>query len=334
MIATCFVYMLLFAGMAVVLGAIGAVGTLVLQGEPMMREFIRAYFGTFNAIGVASTGYALMFFVRRTGRQVMSQLTTDLSIPAEHAFSFARELERATSWRVTNYISIPLTIIGSLALWWRGFPLAGFAKGYLAISAFSIYYVASNILSFYLFVILLFRYIEDRSGSRTQDRFKLQVSPGGLELRTIDTFLVMSATMGVLTLYIGIRATLTATFFDSVPFIRELLLLPFVLYLPATLCYSFYPRYVLRHISECDTLFSIEEFERQIATSPPADLKSSLELRKLLMDVKETMLNDCRATPILGLKDAPSLTMSLIILIQVIVQKDSVYANFVKSLFR
>jgi hypothetical protein len=333
-IATCFVYMLLFAGMAIVLGTIGATGTYLLRGEAMTREFVSAYFGSFNAIGVASTGYALLLFVRTTGHTVMSQLVQILNVPEEHAVTFARELDRATSWRAANWISIPLTIIGSLALWWRGFPLVGSAKIYLALSSFTIYYVASNILSFYIFVILLFRFIEDPSRSAGSGRFRLKVSPGGVEMRTIDAFLVTSATMGVFTLYIGIRATLTATFADSVPFLRELLLLPFILYLPATLCYSFYPRYVLRHISECDALASIEAFERQVADTPIADLRASLELRKLTMDLKEKMLNDCRAVPVLGLKDAPSLTMSIIILLQVLAQKDSVYASFLKSLLR
>lgn len=334
MIATCFVYMLLFAGMAIALGAIGGTGTYLLHGETMTRDFIRAYFGTFNAIGVAATGYALMLFVRTTGHAVMSQLLDVLHVPDQHAVTFARGLDRATSWRATNWISIPLTIIGSLALWWRGFPLIGFAKIYLALSAFTIYYVASNILSFYLLVILLFRFVEDASNKGRGERFRLKVSPGGMEIRTIDAFLVTSATMGVFTLYVGIRATLTATFADSVPFLRELLLLPFILYLPATLCYSFYPRYVLRHISECDAVASIETFERQVASTPPDDIRANLELRKLIMDLKEKMLNDCRSVPVLGLKDAPSLTMSIIIVLQVIAQKDSVYADFLNSLLR
>jgi hypothetical protein len=138
--------------------------------------------------------------------------------------------------------------------------------------------------------------------------------------------------MGVFTLYVGIRATLTATFADSIPFLRELLLLPFILYLPATLCYSLYPRYVLRHVSECDALASIEALEREVASSPPGDIRTNLELRKLMMDLKEKMLNDCRSVPVLGLKDAPSLTMSIIVVLQVIAQKDSVYADFFKSL--
>ncbi|PYQ29291.1 MAG: hypothetical protein DMF56_13565 [Acidobacteria bacterium] len=332
MIATCFVYMLIFAGMAIALGTIGALGTYALHGDGATRDFVRTYFGTFNAIGVASTGYALMLFVRTTGRSVMAQLVDLLHVPDEHATQFARQLHRITSWGPSNWICIPLTIIGSVALWWRGFPLAGFSKVYLALSAFSIYYVASNILSFYLFVILLFRFIEEHS-RRTGARFRLNVSPGGMEMRTIDTFLVTSATMGVFTLYVGIRATLTATFADTVPFLRELLLLPFILYLPATLCYSLYPRYVLRHISECDALASIEELERQVQSSPPGDIRSNLELRKLTIELKEKMLNDCRSTPVLGLKDAPSLTMSIVVILQFIAQKDNVYAEFFKSLF-
>jgi hypothetical protein len=109
--------------------------------------------------------------------------------------------------------------------------------------------------------------------------------------------------------------------------------LPAILYLPATLCFSFYPRYVLRKVAECDILCRIQEFEDDAEKLQPASLKDGLELRKLILDLKDKMVNEYKAVPLLSFKDAPSLTISLIFVIQFIFQKDSVVAEFFRHLF-
>lgn len=334
MIAACLMSLLLCAAGAALLGLVGALCTHLLQGDAMARQFAGSFFGTFNGVGVASTGYALLWFVHTIGRTFIAQVGTLVIVPERHRLSFARELQRAASWSAANVIAVPLAVLGCATLWWRGFPHAGFAKWYLAVCSFSIYYVASGILAFYLRVILLFRFIEDRSFERTSERVRLQSSPGSIELRFIDLFLVTSATFGLVTLYVGLRATLTASFADQQPFLRELLLLPFVLYLPATICYSIYPRYVLRQVSEGTALAAIEAFESHLGQNRQLSVKDDLELRNLVMDVKEKMLADCRAVPLLGLKDAPSLAMSLVIVLQFVVQRDTVIGAFVRGLFK
>src|SRR5262249_3958348 len=135
-------------------------------------------------------------------------------------------------------------------------------------------------------------------------------------------------------IYLGFRGTLTANFVGNSDLFHKLMALPLVLYLPATLCYSFYPRYVLRQISECDTLEMLEELERQSIDEKHDGLKSRLEFRKLLLDVKEKIINDRRAVPLLSIRDAPSLTMSILIVIQFIAQKDSVVSQFLQGFFK
>jgi hypothetical protein len=154
-----------------------------------------------------------------------------------------------------------------------------------------------------------------------------------MDLQTVDGFFIVSATLGVLAIYFGFRGTLTADFVELTDLFRKLMILPLILYLPATLCYSLYPRWVLRQISECDTLQLVEDFERETSTHRVEDFKANLELRAIILEIKEKMLNDRRAVPLLSLKDAPTLTMSIIIVIQFVAQKDAVVAEFLGKFF-
>ncbi len=153
-----------------------------------------------------------------------------------------------------------------------------------------------------------------------------------MELETIDSFFVITSTIGIIAIYIGFRGTLTANFINTPEVFKNLLILPTILYLPATLCYSFYPRYVLRKVVECDVLCRIEEFEKDAENAGSMTFKDGLELRKLILELKEKMITEYRATPLLSIKDTPSLTISMILVLQIVFQKDSTVSNFFRDL--
>lgn len=337
MIANAFFCLGGFGVFIAVLCVIGALIIYFTQGEQAALFFIETAIVKFNGILVGATGYGLLAFVHSSGKRMLGVLLSIVSTPDSHAAKLAVLIHRVTSWAWVLLLAVPMTIIGGTVLWRAGFPMRGFAQVYLATATISIYFVASSILAFYVYTILLFRYLEQHSGTSI-DRFRLKCSFASMDLQTIDSFFVVSSTIGVAAIYFGFRGTLTANFVGTTELFRKLMVLPLVFYLPATLCYSLYPRYVLRQISECDTLEMVEEFERQ-ATGQAAgqklkDFKNNLELRKLIFDIKEKMVNDRRAVPLLSLKDAPSLTMSIVIVIQLLAQKDSVVANFLQSVFK
>ena len=338
MIANAFFCLGGFGVFIAVLCVIGALIIYFTQGEQAALFFIETSIVKFNGILVGATGYGLLAFVHSSGKRMLGVLLSVVSTPDDYAATLAVRVRRVTSWAWVLLLAVPMTIIGGTVLWRAGFPMGGFARIYLATATISIYFVASSILAFYVYTILLFRYLEQYSGTSVDPRFQLKCSFASMDLQMIDSFFVVSSTIGVAAIYFGFRGTLTANFVGTTELFRKLMVLPLVFYLPATLCYSLYPRYVLRQISECDTLQMVEEFERQ-ATGQAAgqdlnDFKNNLELRKLIFDIKEKMINDRRAVPLLSLKDAPSLTMSIVIVIQLLAQKDSVVANFLQSVFK
>ncbi|HEX6178760.1 MAG TPA: hypothetical protein VF057_10410 [Thermoanaerobaculia bacterium] len=314
----------------------GILLTYFSYGEEMSLKFMDAWVFRFNGILVGAAGLGLLLFVQDRGASMLDTLNIVLEKPQELTVEFARRMHRVLSWGWNVAIILPLSIVGGIVLWHAGFPMEGMAQSYLAWCVIFVYLIASAILAFYAYTILLFRYIEDHAltTSPVKPRFRLVCSFGSMEMQSIDSFFVVSATMGILAIYLGFRGTLTANFTGNTELFRKLMVLPILFYLPATLCYSLYPRWVLRQISECDTLLAVQEYERLTEGKEANDFKSNLELRALILEVKEKILSDRRAVPLLSLKDAPSLTMSLLIVIQLLAQKDSVISSFFEKFFK
>ncbi|HEX7831823.1 MAG TPA: hypothetical protein VF787_19360 [Thermoanaerobaculia bacterium] len=314
----------------------GVLVTYFVQGERMALALMEAWVIRFNGILVGAAGLGLLLFVWQSGKSTIATLNSLLVIPDELVVEFARRMHRITSLKWAAMIVIPLSVIGGIVLWYAKFPLAGFARLYLTASVISVYVIASSILAFYTYTILLFRYVEDHSlyTKAKRPRFQLRCSFGSMDLQSIDSFFVVSATLGVLAIYLGFRGTLTANFVGTTELFRKLMILPILLYLPATLCYSLYPRWVLRQVSECDTLQLVDEFEEQTSLHKEKGFKANLALRAMILDVKEKILNDRRSVPLLSLKDAPSLTMSIVIVLQFIAQKDTVVSEFFDKVFK
>lgn len=333
MLARSLFYLLWCSLLSIGLCALGAAVAYRLQGADMAMGLLRSWVFDFNGIAVGALGYGLMFFVRSGGRSVLAQLNTLLDLPPELAQRLARRQGQSTSWRWANLISIPATLLGGLILWNCGYPLEGFAQYYLAACSISIYYVATNILVFFLFTLAMFRELEEASDQGPEPELARADRAARIHIENIDFFFVLASTLGVIAIYVGFRGTLTANFEGTPDVFKDLLILPVALYLPATLCYSFYPRYVLRKVCERDTLRRIDETLAAANTLPNDDVHASLEFRKLILEVKEKMIQEHRSPSILSLKDAPSLTLSLVILVQFLWQSDTIVKNFITRYF-
>jgi hypothetical protein len=322
-----------FCLVSALLCSIGALLTLFLQGSETALALVDAWVFKFNGILVGGTGYGLLYFLRRNGSAVLLQLTNILEIPPKFAPTLVLYSRRALSWRWCVAMSVPLTAAGAAILWQSGFPLHGFAKVYLAISTVSIYVVASCILTFLVFTLALFRFLEENSRRYLDDRFRTRSGSNYIELEALDSFFVISATMGLIAIYVGFRGTLTANFTDESDLYRRLFIAPIIFYLPVALLYSFYPRYVLRKIRERDILITLDEFGQRASDAKFDTVVAELECRKLLLELKEKLRAETSSTAILGFKDAPSLTISLLIAIQFLAQRDPAIAEFLRRLF-
>ena len=312
---------------------LGAIVVYALQGQEMAVDLVRSWIFDFDGVLVGALGYGLMLFVMRQGRSILAQLLGLVELLPETELRILTRQGRATSWWWVSAISLPVTLVGGGVLWFCGFPLAGFARYYLAICSSSIYFVATAILCFFLFTLAMFHEMEAASDAGEIIRFPQANGEYRLRLDPIDSFFVVTSTAGIFAIYAGFRGTLTANFVETSDVIESLLILPVILYLPATLAYSLYPRYVLRKIAERDTIRRIDEALGHVDLEAGGDVHSSLELRKLVLDVREKMMQEHRTPPLLGIKDAPSLTISLLIVVQFIWKSDAIVATFFKRFF-
>lgn len=159
-----------------------------------------------------------------------------------------------------------------------------------------------------------------------------------MEFETINNFFVVTATIGILGIYVGFRGTLTANFLSASnngAMIRKILIFPVGVFLPVALVYSFYPRYVLKRIYEYDIIKKVRDLEvlRSSALDKEESIKERIGMDKTIAEIKEKLMLERSQFPIISLKDSPSLLVAILMLIQLVAQYDSVISGYLKSLF-
>lgn len=333
MIVHACIYLLAGGALSGVLFGIGWVLTLLLQGESMAMQFTTAWLSTFSGILVGASGYGLLFFVTRERHRLGPTLLNAFDVPADCQPNFTRRLSRIRKWSLRVYVTMLLTLVGGVVLLRAGIPLSGFAHWYLSAAVISYYLIGGYMLMIFVAILGVFAYIDDHASTSATQRFKLRVQLRSIEIKTVDTYLMISAVLGLLATYHAFRTTLIA--FDGAPRpYYELMILPLFFFVPATLVYTFYPRYVLREVWDFDTCALLERVAPDSLLDSDEDPKARLELRKLLIEVKAKLAEERKSMPLLTLKDAPTLVLAIFTAVQFVVQKDPVLVNFFKSIFK
>ena len=326
-----------FAGWGIGSTALFGVGwiiTAIFQNQAAAAELTNAWLFVFNGILTGAAGYGAVFFLCRERSGLIEALLNVIEVPLPLKYEFTRRLELVRSWRLTHLVAILLTIIGGYIAHGAGIPLkvdnevaGGFAHVYLSGAVFSFYFVGAYGLMVIVAILYFFRFIEEHCDPASVDRITLKVPFQALDVERIDQFFIISSAMCISAVYVCFRTTLTA-FAAAPPTFYRAMIIPVFFFLPAALVYSFYPRYLLRQVWETDTFVTIEQFATDMAEEPSSDLKSRLEMRKLILDVKEKLLAERRALPLLSLKDAPTLTMAILMSLQLVTEKDPIIKMF------
>lgn len=332
MIVHACIYLLVACGLSGCLFGIGWVLTVLMQGDVMASQLTTAWFTTFNGLLVGATGYGLLFFIARERHRVQLALSNVFNVPSECQPEFTLRLDRIRRWPLRGYVTVLLTLVGSIVLIGAGIPLQGLAHVYLTIAVVSYYCIGGYMLMILVAILGVFDYVNDNSSPERSQRFSLKAPLRSIEAKTIDLYLIISALLGLVAIYVAVRTTLIA-FPKTAPY-YDLMVLPLFFFVPATLVYSFYPRYVLREVWESDTYELLERLVPDSLLDGNDDPKGRLELRKLLIEVKAKLIEERKATPILSFRDAPALTLAAFTAAQFLLQKDAVLVNFLKSIFK
>ncbi|MBI5021127.1 MAG: hypothetical protein HZB59_06810 [Ignavibacteriales bacterium] len=329
MLIKSFFNIIIWCGISLALCLVGFLISYFYQGPIIAKELFNSWIFYFDGILVGGVGYGLVWFIRKYGSSLLAQINEVITISEEDLpkiFVYSRRMN-STLWK--NTIGIPLTIVGGIIMWNCGYPMEGFAKYYLAISSISIYYIGSYLLTFFIFSLLMFKSLED-----SEKRLEVTRNIVPLEFENLNYFFVITSTIGVAGIYLGFRGTLTANFIldpDGI-ITRKLLIFPVILFLPLTLCYSFYPRYVLKKIYENDIIKKVKEIEEKRRNIPNEliSLKDKIEIDMTLSEIREKLIMERDQFPLISLKDSPSLLISIIMVIQFIAQYDTAINEFFK----
>jgi len=304
-----------------------------VQGPSAAADLATTWLFTFNGIIVGAAGYGTVTFICRERWMLVRGIETVLDVPRKYQPAFRTRIAQIASWRLTHLVAFIMTSIGGYIAWNAGIPLQGFSHLYLSIAVISYYYVGARGLMVFVALLSLFRYVETHAGPERPDRIRLRRPTRVRDLQAIDLYFILTSGLAILAVYVCFRTTLTA-FQNAPPAYYKALLIPVLFFLPAALVYSFYPRWVLRQVWDTDTLVDVESFANEEELKKQGDLVRSLELRKLILEVKEKMLAERRAAPLFTFKDAPTLTLAILMLIQIVAQKDPILSNYFQTVFK
>jgi hypothetical protein len=180
----------------------------------------------------------------------------------------------------------------------------------------AIYYIAAFLLFHFIELILAFQGLFD---SMEHVEFRKVYSP--LHLENLTSYLSITTSMGLIAIYAGFRGTLTAGFHFQNETWRMFLATPLVLFLPGTLFYNYYPRYVLRKIVQYRVFRAMERLSAA---------EDDLSIQKLILDMKESSFLNAQILPFLDYKSLPSYLLAVFFVISLAYNHDPAVQAFVK----
>jgi len=261
---------------------IGSLLTFFLQGELMAKALFITWIKHFNGIIIAGLGWGVVWYGIRGGKRILNDLINLLEISEKNSLELLSLSNKATSWKFLSFVTLPVSILGAIILLGCGFPLHGFAKIFLSLGTISLYLAAAIGFGYVIYTLQMFKKLDDQYKNITIDRWAIISN-----FETLNSFFIITSTFAVAATYIAFRGTLSANFTYPSEFLKVCLMYPLILFMPALLVYSFYPRYVFRKIFDHDIYVKIEQLEKDIKGTHKDTLKDKLEMEKILAEVKE-----------------------------------------------
>src|SRR5947209_664054 len=191
---------------------------------------------------VWTCGCGLLMFIRRWGPKLPVALNGFL-VPSEATAHATARIERSTYHKTACRYTVPITIIGIFLTSMYGIPNKGIAYWLIFVGVCAVYYIGGFLLFHFVEVTMAFHGILE---AMDEIEFRKIYSP--MHLENLTTYFGLTTSIGLISIYAGFRGTLTSSFHFHGDVWRAFLTTPVILFLPGTLFYNYYPRYVLRKI--------------------------------------------------------------------------------------
>jgi hypothetical protein len=301
---------------------------IVISGIIVVCAFLVWLFqGRADALGLVETaivrmkgpwvwtfGYGLASLVMDRGPVLAASLNGVLT-PSEVTAAAVTRIERSTRHRNAYRFTVPITLLGVFLTYVYGIPNGGLAYIFLFLGVCAIYYIAAFLLFHLIEVIFSFHLLFDDMDNVD---FKRVYSP--LHLENLTSYLAITTVLGLISIYAGFRGTVTAGFVFEHQVWRVFLVTPLVLFVPGTLFYDYYPRYVLRKLLQ-HKVFRVME---RLGAS------DTLDTRSLLLDLRETSASNSQILPFVDYKTLPSYLIAILFVISLAYNNDPAVKAFVE----
>lgn len=326
----------------------------LLESKRLAFDFAVSYLWNFNGLLVPTTGFGLLTFALSTHKNIYHNLLHNvLYIPEKQQIQVYQDLENLASFKNKQKIGVPIFFMGALILFSCGYPLYGIGKFLLWLTSSTMFYAGGLMIAYLFYSLLLFKKMEI-----FHEEISLQENTHILELENFNLYLSTLFLGGMIALYFAFRGTLTANFtfippepinyilsefvYEKIDYsqIRNLLLYPLVLFLPATLFGGFYIRYILRKIYLNSIRLKLGDIDRltepfikeRASFSSEENADRIIKIRIAALDLKNKIIENNKVLPLINIKDSPSIILLIVILIQFIYQHDQTIRNFIGSI--
>lgn len=270
--------------------------TFLLQGRSEALALLETTVVRMKGPWVWTFGWGLVWIICRQGRQLPATLNELLRTNDVMASVTAR-MERSTLHRHALPYTIPITALGIGLTYAYGIPHSGAAFLMILVGISSIYYAGAFILFHLIEVTMSFHHI-----FKSVDRIEFQSTYSPLHLENLTSYLALTTTLGLIAVYAGFRGTLTAGFELSNEIWRVFLSTPLILFLPGTLFFNYYPRFVLRKIVQHKVLENL----KRLGTS------NEFDTRSIILEMKESVLLGSQILPFVDYKSLPSYIIAVV----------------------
>jgi hypothetical protein len=299
----------------VIIGIIGICSIVVwiVNGRQEVTGLLETAVLRMKGPWVWTFGYGLASFVMDRGR-VMPLMLNGVLAPSEVAAAVTARIDRSTRHRNAYRYTLPITLLGVFLTYVYGIPNKGAAYILIFLGLCSIYYIAAFLLFHFIEVTFAFHMLFE---SMDEVEFRRVYNP--LHLENLTTYFAITTVLGLISIYAGFRGTVTAGFEFQQEIWRVFLLTPLILFVPGTLFYDYYPRYVLRKILQ-HKVFRIME---QLGASDESDARS------LVLSLKETSATSSQILPFVDYKTLPSYLIAVLFVISLVYNDDPAVKAFI-----
>jgi len=289
---------------------------LVINGRQDALEFIQTAIVGMKGPWVWTFGYGLAFFIMDRGRAFPLALDGVL-MPSELTTRIAHRIAASTYHANALRYTVPITLLGVFLTYAYGIPNRGVAYVMLYLCVLLIYYIGGFLLFHFIEVTFAFKMLFD---SMDQVEFRQIYSP--IHLENITSYLAITTVIGLISIYAGFRGTVTAGFEFQHEVWRVFLLTPLILFVPGTLFYDYYPRYVLRKIVQ----HKVFELMTRLGASDGSDASG------LVDKLQRAAATNSQILPFVDYKTLPSYLIAILFVISLAYNNDPTVRAFLQYL--